>query len=214
VERAGSSSSASDNATVIVNRVRPHHNYGAGVVVCGDTAEFRVERADWDNTGLTPGDAVRRDDIQALERKAEARFCRADAIALLARREHSRFELEQKLALRRYSSSIVGRVLDVLIGESLLSDQRFAEAYIRSRFRRGGESRIALMRGLAKRGVSDDVTRFAIEDFESDNPGCFEAALEHAVARLPDRVRTDRVRALRAMARKGFRSADVWERFP
>lgn len=57
----------------------------------------------------------------------------------LARREHSRYELQQKL-LDKFPDadpSIVSGVLDKLVADRLLSDQRFAESYVRSRVSKG-----------------------------------------------------------------------------
>ena len=58
---------------------------------------------------------------------------RARAIALLARREHSRVELERKLARHSTDTGRITQVLDQLQVEKLLSDQRFAEGVVRVR---------------------------------------------------------------------------------
>ncbi|MDP1932423.1 MAG: regulatory protein RecX [Gammaproteobacteria bacterium] len=63
---------------------------------------------------------------------------RRTAMDLLARREHSRSELVEKLQ-RKYSeaSRHFLAVLDQLEQDGLLSDERFAEAYVRYRRSRG-----------------------------------------------------------------------------
>ena len=81
----------------------------------------------------------------------------ATALRLLARREHSEFELRYKLIGRHFSDSIVESVVMQLVDEGLLSDQRFAEVYARSRFERGyGPLRIRAE--LRERGISGDLT--------------------------------------------------------
>jgi regulatory protein len=78
----------------------------------------------------------------------------ADALALLARREHSRLELARKLAARRHEDDAVEAVLDGLTEQGLLSDARMAEAYVEERLRKGfGPLRVR--RELRERGVSD-----------------------------------------------------------
>jgi regulatory protein len=61
---------------------------------------------------------------------------RRAAMDLLARREHSFYELVQKLSAR-FSGEDVRPALEKLREENLQSDQRFVEAYIRYRASRG-----------------------------------------------------------------------------
>ena len=85
------------------------------------------------------------------------------AMDLLARREHSRRELRQKL-LKRFSDQAeqIELEIDRLSDEGLQSDERLAEAFIRARSNRGqGPSRIKME--LRGKGVSDDVTSLALE---------------------------------------------------
>ena len=56
---------------------------------------------------------------------------------LLARRDHSRKQLQQKLASRGFGLEEVETVLDGLQHDRLLDDERYAEAYIRHRVERG-----------------------------------------------------------------------------
>ncbi len=77
------------------------------------------------------------------------------AIGLLARREHSRFELARKL--RRHlatdeTTTDIEHVLDRLQQQDLLSDQRFAASLVRQRSARYGDLR--LTRDLRERGVA------------------------------------------------------------
>ncbi len=63
--------------------------------------------------------------------------CHATAIRLLSRREHSCKELQQKLLARDFGSCLIDEVLTTLQAENLLSDERFAESYVRSKVRKG-----------------------------------------------------------------------------
>lgn len=58
------------------------------------------------------------------------------AVRLLARREHSRFELRDKLIRRGYRANTVESVLDELIEQDYLSDSRFVEVCVRARLRK------------------------------------------------------------------------------
>jgi regulatory protein len=62
---------------------------------------------------------------------------RSAAMDLLTGREFSRAELAKKLDNRFDGDSAISAVLDRLQEEGLQSDQRFAEAFLRSRIYRG-----------------------------------------------------------------------------
>jgi regulatory protein len=85
------------------------------------------------------------------------------AVALLARREHSRAELARKL--RRLldegdDPALIDRVLDDLQRRDLLSDQRFAQSLVRARGQRYGDAR--LKADLKARGASPQATADAL----------------------------------------------------
>lgn len=66
-----------------------------------------------------------------------AEAARAAALRLLARREHSRRELELKLAQRGVAASAYGPVLDDFEERGWLSDERFADILVRQRLEAG-----------------------------------------------------------------------------
>jgi regulatory protein len=92
---------------------------------------------------------------------------RAKALELLARREHSRLELRQKLIQRGYPPESIGSVLDRLVEERLLDESRYAELYACARADKGyGPLRIA--RELRERGVPEDVVAATLAALEGD----------------------------------------------
>jgi len=79
---------------------------------------------------------------------------RQKALSLLARREHSSLELEQKLSQKDYSPELIHHVLIDFQKRNWLSDSRFAEIYIRKRYFDGyGETRIR--QELKLRGIDN-----------------------------------------------------------
>jgi regulatory protein len=73
---------------------------------------------------------------------------------LLARREHSKRELLQKMALRQIAAAPSRVVIDELAEEGLQSDLRFAECYSRVRMQKGfGPTRIRYE--LRERGIDE-----------------------------------------------------------
>ena len=79
---------------------------------------------------------------------------RRSAMDLLARREHSRLELARKLHKKFSLYDEIETVLDQLIQDQLLSDERFTEAYVNYRQRAGfGPVKIAVE--LRERGINE-----------------------------------------------------------
>lgn len=82
-------------------------------------------------------------------------------MALLARREHTRAELERKLSIHG-SRDEIAVVLDRLQQRNLQSDARFAEAYVSARQARLGSFK--LRHDLRARGVSDELIDRALAE--------------------------------------------------
>jgi regulatory protein len=80
---------------------------------------------------------------------------RARALRLLARREHTRRELTEKLNPHAAETFHIETVLDELVEEGLLSDTRAAQAILNSRVGRQGSLKIR--QALQKHGVPNDL---------------------------------------------------------
>ena len=86
---------------------------------------------------------------------------------MLAKREHSAAELQAKLRARGFSHRAVNEVICQLCEEELLSDTRFAEAYVRSRVAKG-YGPAAIHQALRVRGVSEDVIAACLDDHRAE----------------------------------------------
>ncbi len=81
---------------------------------------------------------------------------KSTAVRLLSRREHSAFEIRAKLTKREFDNSEIEQAIVELIQGDWLSDERFAEAYIRMRQLKGfGPIRISIE--LNERGVKESI---------------------------------------------------------
>mgnify|MGYP000559479713 FL=1 len=58
-------------------------------------------------------------------------------VGLLSRREHSEFELRQKLSSREFDSDEIDIAIERLLEKDYLSDTRFAQSTCRHRVNRG-----------------------------------------------------------------------------
>jgi regulatory protein len=85
------------------------------------------------------------------------------ALGLLARREHSCYELKRKLLTKGFSRAEIEAVLVALIEEGLQSDERYTESYVRNRVNMGfGPRRISLelhQRGIATSMINQYLTQ-------------------------------------------------------
>lgn len=84
------------------------------------------------------------------------------AMDCLARREHSVAELRRKLAARDFTPEAIDATLADLEREGLLSDARFASAFVAARHRRGqGPTR--LKAELSQRGLTGELIAAALD---------------------------------------------------
>ena len=89
------------------------------------------------------------------------------ALDLISRREHSRYELMQKLN-KRYPETrpLIEEVLDKLIENNILDDERFAEMYINSRARKGfGPKKIEME--LSSKHVESFIISSSLEAYDN-----------------------------------------------
>jgi regulatory protein len=91
---------------------------------------------------------------------------RSRAIRLLARREHSRLELARKLA-DHGSQEEIDIVLQSIAESGLLSDARFAEAYVRSHAARFGAAR--LRQTLRQKGIAVELIDAQLAGADQDH---------------------------------------------
>ena len=131
---------------------------------------------------------------------------RRRAMDLLARREHSRQELEDKISARvpELEDGLLDAVLDQLEADNLLSDHRFAESYVRMR-RDKGYGPLYIQSRLQQCGVSRQILDAVLDGQSGDWFDAAESALQRKAG--GGTVPVDekyRARLLRFLASRGF----------
>lgn len=128
---------------------------------------------------------------------------RRSALDLLARREHSYAEMLRKLRQRGASVEMAETELDRLQDDGLLCDERFCEAYVRSRSQRGyGPQR--LREELRLRGVSESLIERELSSTERDWSALASAAFAKRFPEGPASELKERARQQRFMQYRGF----------
>jgi regulatory protein len=125
------------------------------------------------------------------------------AMNMLAMREHSRFELEQKLSKKTENSELILAVLNKLQTDNLLCDQRFALMFIRSKANSGfGPYKIKQelqAKGVAKVLIADTLAELEINWFEKAS----ELYLKR-IARVTDIDMKEKHKQTRYLQNRGF----------
>ena len=130
----------------------------------------------------------------------------ARAMRLLARREHSRLELERKLMRIAAEGDDVEGVLEKLANKGWLSDARFAEHSVRARARRFGPLKVA--HELRCKGIGEATIEAAFRAAGIDGKADMQRVWS---TRFTERPVSDRERArqVRFLQGRGFRLEDV-----
>jgi regulatory protein len=138
----------------------------------------------------------------------EQKAIRHAAIALLSRREHGRQELYHKLCQKGHAPGLCDAVLRELQAEGLLSDQRYAEVYVRMRANRGyGPERIRME--LKEKGISNALIQAELQQAESD---WFVLAREVRIKRFGELLPKDfreRAQQMRFLQYRGFSNDQI-----
>ena len=130
---------------------------------------------------------------------------RERALAMLARREHTRAELTRKLSPHCEAPEQLEQLLDALVARGWLSEARFAESRANALARKFGSRKIEY--DLKSRGVSDEVIERTLAQTQAQELENCRAAWQRKFGVLP-RDASERGRQMRFLAGRGF-SADV-----
>ena len=97
------------------------------------------------------------------------------ALGYLARREHSRLELEKKLAAHAEDPAELSAMLDALEQQDFLSARRMLEQVVQVRRKRFGSQRI--VHELREKGIAEDLIAAALPELKQTE---LDAAREEA----------------------------------
>ena len=134
---------------------------------------------------------------------------RKKAMDLLARREHSRLELYQKLKQRQFEPDVINSELDKLLDEGLQSDERFAEAFLRSRIDKGKGPNIILSE-LSQRGIDELIASNVISNITDEEWN--DLAYEAMNKKLRNEAELDydkQLKLMKFLSNRGFTRSQI-----
>jgi regulatory protein len=130
----------------------------------------------------------------------------------LARREHGEQELAAKLVAKGFDAAVVAEALAGLVEDKLLSDDRFAEAFVHSRYQRGaGPHRIRAE--LRERGIDEGLIEASIARYSDAWSGLVIEVRERKYGTgIPHDYR-ERSRQMRFLQQRGFTPEQIKQAF-
>jgi len=131
---------------------------------------------------------------------------RARALKALARREHSRQELQAKLQPHAEDPAEIGSLLDDLEKRGWLSEARFVEQVTTVRRRRFGAARI--LHELREKGVSEAALSAAQSQLKGGEVEAARAVWKKKFGSLPTTLE-ERAKQARFLASRGFSAEAV-----
>jgi regulatory protein len=134
------------------------------------------------------------------------------AMNLLARREHSRAELIDKLLKREFDPADVETTVASLVERNLVSDERFAESFATGRMRRG-QGPVRIRQELRQRGVADALIDACLVTLAPDWGGiAIEVRRKKFGAAVPDEFK-EKARQMRFLQYRGFTTEQIQAAF-
>ena len=145
---------------------------------------------------------------QSDDRSRDPVAVRKKAMDLLARREHTRAELERKLESAGFEADVVVAVVEALGDEGLQSDTRFVESFVQSRINQG-KGPVRIRAELREKGVAESVTDKVIETAGVDWLALAAEVRQKKFGRAAPADFKDKSRQMRFLQYRGFESDQI-----
>lgn len=203
-ELVGSSSSPSDNLLQVESI---GGTVGGYRVVLEDGSSFFVSTPLYKRLSISEWDRLSSEEVSelaSLSYRSHFDLAREKALELLARREHTALQLQQKLYKRDFPREVIADVLGQLKEKNELNERRYAEEWLRVRMRRNPLGPTKARATLLEQGVPESLIREVLEEYEAEHPDCWLEAAERTVRKMPDRGRISREKAIQRLVRRGF----------
>ena len=137
------------------------------------------------------------------EQASDPACIRKSAMDLLARREHSERELIRKLVTRGFDEHLIEATIARLVAENLLSNARFAESFVYSRFQKGsGPQKIHA--ALRERGIDDGLISDSLAEYELQWQTLVRQVREKKFGTGQPQDYKERARQMRFLQQRGF----------
>jgi len=128
------------------------------------------------------------------------------AIAYVARRMRSRWELSDYFRRKGYDDDLSKQLLERLDRLGLVDDEKFAEAWVNTRRLLKSVSKRRLSQELKQKRIADDIIEQVLSEDETDE----RAVLRELIARKRKQSKyQDNLKLMQYLARQGFSYDDI-----
>ncbi len=138
---------------------------------------------------------------QSQKKKRPETSLRARALRFLARREHSRLELQRKLGPHAENPDEVADLIEDLVRRGWLSEERVVEQIIHARRDKLGSQRIR--RELLEKGVDEELVSRALPQLRDGDMAAARALWQRKFGKIPADAAA-RAKQVRFMQSRGF----------
>jgi regulatory protein len=158
---------------------------------------------------LHEGDEIDHDTIQNVLLEREKQMIRARAFRLLRYRSRSIQELRNRLSRIGFDDELVAGVIEELIMDNTLDDEKFAQSYIADYTKLKPKGNIFVRRELTKMGVAKEIIERLINN--RDEKCLVEGYVQRKLSDLNVEDPKDRAKAIRRLLMRGFTPGVVYD---
>ncbi len=194
---------SSQNVRIFILKIiRRGARSGKTEVFLSNGSSFFVTQGIVIKSQLEPGMVLEEIQIQNLKNKTDFILAKKKSLEFLSVREHTVYQLKRKLLLKNFPPEIIENVLYELQEEGSLSNERFAEVWIRSRIKKHPEGLRLLLSGLLKAGIpsSEAGTLLNLNIGNID----FEEVLKAAAGKIMRKNNITKDKLFRSLKGRGF----------
>jgi len=141
-----------------------------------------------------------------MSRGQPAPSLKARALRLLSQREHSRLELERKLAKHETEPGTLAQALDWLQSKGFINETRVAESVVQRKAARMGTARI--VQELAQKGLSQELVQDTVAELRHTEAARAQEVWQRKFGQ-PATTLNERAKQLRFLASRGFAAEAV-----
>ncbi|WP_286235042.1 regulatory protein RecX [Thalassotalea sediminis] len=130
-------------------------------------------------------------------------------IDLLSRREHSVKELKQKFLQRGYASEDFSDVIEFLVANQYLSEQRFTESVFRNRINKGYGAKY-IEQELMQKGIDSTMINNVAEEMSVDWQEVATRVYDKKFGTTPITDDKNKAKRIRFLQYRGFASQEIF----
>ncbi len=192
---------------MIITDIRPIRKGLNNIYIDGEAA-VKLDKEICLINHLKIGQSLTDEELHSLIEQSEYRRAKEKALYILSGRNHSKKELEQKIA-RTTSREAAQKACDQMEDLGLINDESFAKMYARELFVRKKYGKIRVKQEMRLKGIDKELIDQVLEEYEQDDTSeKILEILEKKYSRYKEDEKVKR-RAIAALQRMGYNWEEI-----